>query len=103
VPDLDRLASGPPSARLCAAIAGHYVRQHHEEAHLHDPLAALAALEPDLFGWESRRVRCETPGEHTKGMTVVDRRPGRSGPVEVAMAVDAAAAHELIMAAILSA
>lgn len=66
---------------------------------LHDPLAVGVAVDPTLVRTERRPIRVETRGEHTVGMTVVDRRPDASGgegeggigippAVDVAMAVD---------------
>ena len=57
----------------------------------HDAVAAVALVEPDLFAWSARDVRCETSGAVTTGATVVDRRrapldggvagsPGRGAP-----------------------
>ena len=59
---------------------------------LHDPLALAVACDPTLVRTEPRPIRVETRGEHTAGMTVVDRRPGASAGapvVDVALAVDA--------------
>jgi purine nucleosidase len=43
---------------------------------LHDPLALLVALQPDLVTTLPRDVLVETTGAHTLGQTVVDLRPG---------------------------
>lgn len=72
---------------------------------LHDPLAVAVACDPTLVRTERLPVRVETRGEHTAGMTVVDRRPGASGRagaagaplVDVAVAVDAERALEFIV------
>ncbi len=49
---------------------------------LHDPLAVAVACDPTLVRTERRPLRVETRGEHTTGMTVVDRRPGaRAGSI----------------------
>ena len=45
---------------------------------LHDPLAAGVALDPSLVETESLPVAVELRGDLTRGMVVVDRRPGRS-------------------------
>jgi len=67
----------------------------------HDAVAAMAHVEPDLFQWEERWVRCELRGTWTRGMTVVDRRPyGERGAVRVAVGVDAATVKERIFAAL---
>ncbi len=69
---------------------------------LHDPLAVAAACDPTLLRTERLCVRVETRGEHTAGMTVVDRRPGAGGHagepvVDVAVAVDAARALGMVL------
>jgi inosine-uridine nucleoside N-ribohydrolase len=46
---------------------------------LHDPCAVLAVARPQLVGRTRRRVDVELTGAHTRGMTVVDRRPARPG------------------------
>ena len=45
------------------------------EAALHDPCAVLAITDPDLFEGRRRQVWVECHGSHTRGMTLVDRRP----------------------------
>lgn len=54
----------------------------------HDAVTVVAMVEPGLFRWEARQVRCEREGEFTSGATIVDRRP-RSSPGSVLVAVDA--------------
>jgi inosine-uridine nucleoside N-ribohydrolase len=92
----DRLAGGGAAARLCAALIGARAA----DPALHDPVAVIAALEPDLFRWEQREVRCEWRSELTRGTTVVDRRAGASGPTRVAVGVDGPAVLERIVTAI---
>ncbi|MFP3950705.1 MAG: nucleoside hydrolase [Candidatus Bathyarchaeia archaeon] len=43
---------------------------------LHDPMATAYLIKPGLFKLEKHRVKVETRGELTRGMTVVDRRYG---------------------------
>jgi purine nucleosidase/pyrimidine-specific ribonucleoside hydrolase len=45
---------------------------------LHDPLAVGVALDASVVEAESLPVAVEITGTHTRGMTVVDRRPGQS-------------------------
>jgi len=52
-----------------------------QRAPLHDPCAVLAVTHPELFEFESRNVRVETEGTHTRGMTVVDERGWGEGPL----------------------
>src|SRR5437867_3488192 len=44
---------------------------------LHDPMAVAAVSKPSMFTFENLPVVVETQGEHTTGMTIADRRPGR--------------------------
>lgn len=66
---------------------------------MHDPLAVLAVVRPDLFHLVPRHVEIELAGGQ-RGMTVVDQRELAAPPEPnclVAEAVEAAAALELIM------
>lgn len=52
-------------------------RSRHDDmagAAVHDPLSVLAVCRPDLFTSTARFVDIVTDGEHTRGMTVIDRR-----------------------------
>jgi inosine-uridine nucleoside N-ribohydrolase len=74
------------------------------DAALHDPCAVLAVTDPQVLRSTTRRVAVETAGEHTRGMTVVDRRSWvRGGNVEWAHTIDAAAATEIILDSIAAA
>ena len=74
------------------------------EAALHDPCAVLAITDPDLFEVRRRQVWVECHGSHTRGMTLVDRRPWvRDGNVQWCERIDAAAATRAIIAAIAAA
>jgi inosine-uridine nucleoside N-ribohydrolase len=54
---------------------------------LHDPCAVAAIVEPGLFEFFETHVAVETRGQHTMGMTVVDRRyAGTANPRELAAA-----------------
>jgi len=67
----------------------------------HDAVAAVAVLEPSLFEWVARDVRCETTGVLTRGETVVDRRPWTAGgQTLVAEAVKSEKVNELILEAL---
>ncbi len=66
---------------------------------LHDPCSVLAVTDPELFGSEERHVVVEVSGDHTRGMTVVDRRTGnRSQPANTTLltTIDDVAAFELL-------
>jgi inosine-uridine nucleoside N-ribohydrolase len=72
-------------------------------AAVHDPLAVFAVTHPDLFGRAARHVAIETRGEHTRGMTVIDRRAitTRAAPnCDVLTSVDDDAVFDLLVAAI---
>ena len=66
---------------------------------LHDPCAVMALSHPELFEREALHVVIELRGEHTRGMTLADRRgPHKSAPanVEVLTRIDDGAAFELL-------
>lgn len=73
-------ALGTPFTAMIADLfrffSGNYVSRHDHlrGAALHDPLAVLALSHPELFTGTDRHVTIETRGEHTAGMTVIDRR-----------------------------
>ena len=74
-----------------------------DDAALHDPCAVLVLTHPELFECVSRDVAIELQGERTRGMTVVDRRPGRRGRVQVAERIDSAGAIDRIVEAVTAA
>jgi inosine-uridine nucleoside N-ribohydrolase len=95
---LDRWDAGPAPARLCAVLAR--ARRRGGSPVLHDPVAVVAALEPDLFTWQLRPLRCSRGGAHPPGALVPDHE--RGGPARVAVAVDASAVRRRIVAAVLA-
>jgi len=84
------------AARACSFLCdrdGHFIP--------HDAIATVALVNPELFSWEERWVRCELVGTWTRGMTVVDRRPhGATGSVRVAVGIDVEAVRERIFEAL---
>jgi inosine-uridine nucleoside N-ribohydrolase len=46
---------------------------------LHDPCAVLAVTHPDVVERAARPIDVELSGSLTRGMTVIDRRPGSTG------------------------
>jgi inosine-uridine nucleoside N-ribohydrolase len=95
-------------ADLFRFFTDNYIARHDgiEGAALHDPLAVMAVTHPELFASAYRRVTVETKGEHTAGMTVIDRRlvKDREPPnVNVLEQVDAdrawAVVHDALAAA----
>jgi inosine-uridine nucleoside N-ribohydrolase len=94
---LARWAAGPTPARFCADL----VTAHHGPAGgaLPDPVVVVAALEPHLFRWETRPVRCSTGGPWPPGTLRIDP----AGPVvQLAVAVDAAGVSGRIVDAVMS-
>jgi inosine-uridine nucleoside N-ribohydrolase len=72
-------------------------------AALHDPLAVMALTHPHLFESSRRFVVVETHGEHTRGMTVIDRRTLYDCPepnCTVLDRVDADAAWHVVLDAV---
>ena len=83
---------------------------------LHDPLAMALAVDPTLARTRALPVRVETKGEHTRGMSIADRRPARGARragatdaaddatlVEVAFEVDTARVLGLVAERVLGA
>ena len=69
-------------------------------APLHDPCAVLAVTHPELFATAPRAVAVELAGTFTRGMTVVDERPGPErapANAQVAYRVDAERALNLVL------
>lgn len=72
-------------------------------AAVHDPLAVFALTHPELFDRSSRHVVVETHGEHTRGMTVIDRRSviaRACATCDVLTSVDAERGFQLLIDAI---
>jgi len=69
---------------------------------LHDPLAVVAVLQPELLMWRDAYVQVEL-GDRARGVMVTDYDRAGSGltaNAQIAVAVNAAAARELILARI---
>ena len=91
----DLRALGNQARRFAADLFDFYLAAYQKRtlgtrAPLHDPCAVLAITHPELFEFESRNVRVETTGTHTRGMTVVDERSWGPGPAncEVEYGID---------------
>ncbi|WAJ46252.1 nucleoside hydrolase [Mycobacterium sp. Aquia_216] len=69
-------------------LEGYYDNGHGFLAHLHDPLAAAVALDPELIATRSGRVDVELAGTLTRGMTVTDWR--REPNARIGVGVDPA-------------
>ncbi|AWH95491.1 nucleoside hydrolase [Dietzia psychralcaliphila] len=57
-------------------------------AQVHDPLVAWLALHPEAALTEPVHLRIECAGEHTRGMTVEDRRGHRGRPANAEIVID---------------
>jgi inosine-uridine nucleoside N-ribohydrolase len=111
IASIDAIA-GERSSRFAAVLADlfrffsmTYIRRNRgmAGAALHDPLAVMAVTHPHLFESSERFVVVETRGEHTRGMTVIDRRPLYECPppnCRVLERVDADAAWQVVVDAV---
>jgi purine nucleosidase len=106
--NLDLLEKLPDGASACGGLlrkllpgAFRAYRQHlgMEGIHLHDSVAIVAAIRPQLFTIERMHGDVETDGTLTYGATVFDRRrrPDNQANMDVAIDVDAAAVSECIV------
>lgn len=87
---------------LLTFFSSTYIRRHDDivGAPMHDPLAVLALVAPELFERRRRQVAIETSGSLTRGMTVIDERTLRdrsAANCDVLTRVDADAAFDLII------
>ena len=81
------------AGKLLRQIIPFAFRSHHhllglEGIYLHDVLALIALVKPDLF--QTKNISCdiETTGELTRGTTIVDRRIGVNQPPNIEVVVD---------------
>jgi purine nucleosidase len=72
-------------------LEGYHDNGHGYLAHLHDPLAAAIALDPELVATRAGRVDVELAGTLTRGMTVTDWSGRREPNARIGVGVDAAA------------
>ncbi len=100
---------GTNPARFAADLLTYYSEAYRRSAGgaaagpLHDPCAVLALTHPELFDSEDLHVRVEVRGEHTRGMTVVDRRGGKLAAVpntKVLTRIDHVAAFDILVKAL---
>jgi purine nucleosidase len=86
--DAPWFAGDAASAKLSERIVRTWFDEHltSPRYHLHDPLAVVAALGPDLFSWRRASIDVETKDAARLGMTTATYG---SGPVRVAVAVRA--------------
>ena len=90
-----RSTAANPLIRLLEDAMRFYFEFHFDQgegylAHLHDPLAAAVALDPDLVRYRQAAVDVELTGTLTRGMTVADWRGhwGRPPNAHIGIEVD---------------
>lgn len=103
-------AAGTPASLFCADLMGYYIERYAaatgvRSALLHDVCAVLAVTHPHLVETVPRPVAIELSGEHTRGMTVVDERPGTTAAhnAEVAYRLETEASLRAVHDAVLAA
>jgi purine nucleosidase len=92
-----RSSAANPLIRVIEDATRFYLESYHDlghgyQAHLHDPLAAAAALDPQLLATRPATVDVELTGSLTRGMTVTDwsGRWGRKPNALIGVGVDPA-------------
>lgn len=102
-------AAGTPAATLAADLLDNAVSRAGDirgwaAAPIHDASAVVAVSNPELFGGAWEPVDIELDGALTRGMTVVDARPDRSGEANamVLRTVEASEVVDLIVNAVTS-
>jgi len=94
--DLAELARGGQAA--AAAMVQYYIERNGDMP-LHDPLALLAALRPDLFKFQPVPVRVEVRGQDSRGQTMADfsRSHGWEENAQVALQVQSQRCKDFLM------
>jgi purine nucleosidase len=87
-----RSTASNPVIRVIEDSMRYYLEVHHDNghgyvAHLHDPLAAAVALDPELVTTQTATVDVELAGTLTRGMTVVDWSGGREPNAHIGIGV----------------
>jgi purine nucleosidase len=96
-----RLLNQQLAVMLAPLLAYYRVVFGQDSCPMHDPVAVLLALRPDLFSLRRMAVAVELTGDLTRGMTVRDDRPEAEGDnlasaIEIAEAVDLGEVRELL-------
>ena len=93
-----------PIGAFLRQVVPYLFRSYHQQlgletVQIHDAIALLQLLEPELFELEPMAVDVEVKGELTRGMTVFEKRRGKNVPhnVEVARLVDVSAARQAVL------
>ncbi len=90
-----RSTASNPLIRVIEDAMRFYLEAYHDNghgylAHLHDPLAAAAALDPGFIATRSATVDVELTGTLTRGMTVADWSKSREPNALIGIGVDPA-------------
>jgi purine nucleosidase len=107
-PVMERLRGlGTPLAETVVELLGFFRDRYRElwglpAPPVHDPVAVVRIIDPELVRCEEAHVAVELHGTHTRGATVCDRFGvrGRTPNAHVAMELDAPGFWELIVAAV---
>ncbi|MBF67837.1 MAG: hypothetical protein CMQ29_09100 [Gammaproteobacteria bacterium] len=102
-----RLDQGDQLARELANAARHYLGRQHKRfgrgyALMHDVCAVIPFIEPELIRYIDTHIAVECAGEHTRGMTVCDRRSpavAKTPNVKFGIEADGPAIVELMLEA----
>lgn len=91
-----RSSASNPLIRMIEDATRFYLEAYHElghgyQAHMHDPLAAAVALDPELVTMRPATVDIELTGTLTRAMTVTDWSERREPNALIGIDVDAAA------------
>jgi purine nucleosidase len=91
-----RSGASNPLIRVIEDATRFYLEAYHElghgyQAHMHDPLAAAVALDPELVSTRAATVDIELTGTLTRAMTVTDWSERREPNALIGIDVDAAA------------
>jgi len=90
-----RSCASNPLIRVIEDAMRFYLESYHDNghgylAHLHDPLAAAVALDPQLVSTQPATVHVELADTPSRGMTVVDWSEGRKPNALIGIGVDTA-------------
>ncbi|HBI57181.1 MAG TPA: nucleoside hydrolase [Firmicutes bacterium] len=95
--DISRLAGGGAAARGAARMIEYAVREQGEYP-FHDPLAFMAAVQPECFAFDTVPVAIETRGAICRGQTIADYSgPGNPGEVKVARKADYSKCRDFLL------
>jgi inosine-uridine nucleoside N-ribohydrolase len=92
--DLAPWRTASPVARLCSDLVARRKGGGTGPVLLHDPLAVVAAVAPEMFRWEEHALRC------LPGGSLVDAEEGVGGRARVAVAVDARPVRARVVATV---